>query len=221
MVEEFQKKCFDQYGLHFIHASDEWYMIAGMEFPKEERYDGYIQLENGVGMMRLFIQEFNEAYSALCQKEKQGQEKEKMNRTLTIATGKLAYPTVQTFASRLMDHFPGLTIHVYPIRNDFFGETITVSGLITGQDLIKQLKDQQDSGVNLGETLLIPSNMLRSGEAVFLDDVTGREVEEALGLRVKAVEPGGGDFIQAVLDPEYAMSRNNENVVYIKAYENT
>lgn len=221
MVEEFQKKCFDQYGLHFIHASDEWYMIAGMEFPEEERYDGYIQLENGVGMMRLFIQEFNEAYSALCQKEKQGQEKEKMNRTLTIATGKLAYPTVQTFASRLMDHFPGLTIHVYPIRNDFFGETITVSGLITGQDLIKQLKDQQDSGVNLGETLLIPSNMLRSGEAVFLDDVTGREVEEALGLRVKAVEPGGGDFIQAVLDPEYAMSRNNENVVYIKAYENT
>ena len=176
MVEEFQKKCFDQYGLHFIHASDEWYMIAGMEFPKEERYDGYIQLDNGVGMMRLFILEFKGAYSALCQKEKQGQEKEKMNRTLTIATGKLAYPTVQTFASRLMDHFPGLTIHVYPIRNDFFGETITVSGLITGQDLIKQLKDQQDSGVNLGETLLIPSNMLRSGEAVFLDDVTGREV---------------------------------------------
>ena len=219
MIECRQEEFYHKFGLHFIHASDEWYITAGREFPEEERYDGYIQLENGVGMMRLFINEFQEALDAAVHSPGYEELAGKVKRTLTIATGKLAYPTICGFACKLMEAFPGLTIHVYYIRNDFFGETITVSGLITGQDLIGQLKERQDKGEDLGGVLLIPSNMLRMGEQVFLDDLTVKDVERELGMRLAAVEPGGKEFMDAILDPEYTMDRNNDNFVYIKAYD--
>ena len=169
MVESRQQEYYDRFGLHFIHASDEWYITAGREFPEEERYDGYIQLENGVGMMRMLINEFDEALDEVVHGAGHEALAGQVRRTLTIATGKLAYPTIHGFADKLMKAFPHLTIHVYYIRNDFFGETITVSGLITGQDLIGQLRERQDKGEDLGSVLLIPSNMLRMGEQVFLD----------------------------------------------------
>ncbi|MBQ3589877.1 MAG: DUF512 domain-containing protein, partial [Clostridia bacterium] len=103
-------------------------------------------------------------------------------------------------------------------RNDFFGETITVSGLITGQDLIKQLKEKQESGVELGD-VMIPSNMLRTGELVFLDDVTTADAEAALGVKVVINGPEGKDFVEAVLNPAYRDGRDNGNFVYIKAYD--
>ena len=211
LIESYQKKFYEEYGLHFIHASDEWYITAERDFPEEERYDGYIQLENGVGMMRLFIEEFEEAVKSL--------EGKPMERTLTIATGKLTYPTISRFAEQLMKLYPGLVVHVYAIRNDFFGETITVSGLITGQDLVKQLLEYKEQGVDLGETLLIPSNMLRTGEEVFLDDMTVQQVEEALEMHLTAIEPGGQDFVDAVLDEGYQMERENEEFVYVNAYD--
>lgn len=217
MIEAYQKVCFDRYGLHFVHASDEFYLLAERDFPEEERYDGYIQLENGVGMIRLFREEFSEAVEKL----KMLDDTEKRSwtkRRLSVATGKLAFSVMREAAGKMMELCPGLTIRVYAIRNDFFGETITVSGLITGQDLIAQLKERQQAGEDLGETLLIPSNMLRSGEQVFLDDVTVGDVEQALGLTVKAVESGGGDFVAAVLDPDYRMERKNENFVYVQGY---
>ena len=219
MVESRQQEFYEQYGLHFIHASDEWYIIAGRDFPEEERYDGYIQLENGVGMMRMFINEFNEALEDVISKKEYEELAGTVSRTLTIATGKLTYPTICGFAGQLMDVFPHLTVHVYAIRNDFFGETITVSGLITGQDLIGQLKERQAAGEDLGEVLQIPSNMLRVGEQVFLDDLTVRDVERELGMKVVAVESGGREFIDAILDPEYRMERKNDNFVYIQAYD--
>lgn len=211
LIESYQKKFYEEYGLHFIHASDEWYITAEREFPEEERYDGYIQLENGVGMMRLFIEEFEEAVRHL-----DGGTRE---RTITIATGKLTYPTIRKFAERLMELYTGLTIHVYAIRNDFFGETITVSGLITGQDLVGQLQDYQKQGVDLGDTLLIPSNMLRTGEEVFLDDMTVQQVEQALHVKLTAIEPGGQDFVDAILNDDYQMERENEEFVYVNAYD--
>ena len=219
MVESRQQEFYEQYGLHFIHASDEWYITAGRDFPEEERYDGYIQLENGVGMMRMFINEFNEALEDVISKKEYEELAGTVSRTLTIATGKLTYPTICGFAGKLMDAFPYLTVHVYAIRNDFFGETITVSGLITGQDLIGQLKERQAAGEDLGEVLQIPSNMLRVGEQVFLDDLTVRDVERELGMKVVAVESGGREFIDAILDPEYRMERKNDNFVYIQAYD--
>lgn len=221
MIETYQKVCFDQYGLHFIHASDEFYMLAERDFPEEERYDGYIQLENGVGMMRLFREEFAEAMRAISADQNGQGRQAKVNRTITVATGRLAYPLIRDAAEELCGACPGLAMHVCPIRNDFFGETITVAGLVTGQDLIAQLKERQKSGGSLGDALFIPANMLRSGEQVFLDDVTVSDVERALGIPVTVIEPGGGDFVEAALHSDYYMGRENdeETFVYVDCYD--
>lgn len=219
MIESYQEECYQNYGLHFIHASDEFYITAERKFPEEERYDGYIQLENGVGMMRLFREEFREALQAVKQEPDYERRRQAEERTLTIAPGVLAYSTVKTFAKELMEAFPNIHIHVYAIRNDFFGETITVSGLVTGQDLIAQLRQEQKKGVQLGDTLLIPSTMVRSGEKIFLDDCTMQEVEDALGMRLVAVESGGKDFVDAVLRESYRMDRVNDTVGYVRAYD--
>jgi len=219
LIEGYQQKCVEEYGLHFIHASDEWYIIAEREFPEEERYDDYIQLENGVGMMRLLVTEFAEAVEQVKKGAYYADLKENLYRTVTIATGKLAYPVLKKFAEELGKEFPGLTVNVVWIRNDFFGETITVSGLVTGQDLIKQLKEQQENGVTLGDSVLIPSNMVRSGEKVFLDDVTTADAEAALGARVVITGPTGRDFVEAILNPKYHDGRDNGNFVYIQAYD--
>ena len=132
LIEEWQKKLYEKHKLHFIHASDEWYILAERELPEESRYDGYIQLENGVGMIRLLYEEFMDA---LGEKEDDGKTEE-----LSMATGFLPYPYLKRLLDRMAEVYPGRKIHLYPIRNDFFGEMITVAGLITGQDLVAQLK---------------------------------------------------------------------------------
>ena len=219
LIESYQKRYYEQYGLHFIHASDEWYFLAGREFPEEERYDGYIQLENGVGMMRLFMEEFEQALREETEREDYSLRRETISRTLTVATAKLAFSAVKNFARRMEEAFPGLFIHVVPIENRFFGETITVSGLITGQDLTAQLLAERAAGEELGDTLLIPENMLRMGEQVFLDDMTVRQAEEILKMNICPVDAPGRDFVRAVLDPDYGMERDNDHFVYIQAYE--
>ena len=214
MIEGYQKECYEKYGLHFIHASDEWYILAERPFPEEERYDGYIQLENGVGMMRLMMTEFEQAWQRLLKDDVVCKQLEKTERRVTIATGRLPYPTLTSFAERIMARFPKIRVRVVAIRNDFFGETITVSGLVTGQDLLAQLSGTCD------EVVLIPSSMLRSGEQVFLDDMTVSELSEKLGAEVKATECDGNHFLESILNPDYEMTRNNENFVYVKAYDN-
>ena len=188
-IEAWQKKLYPEYGLHFIHASDEWYLLAGRELPEEERYDGYLQLENGVGMLRLLDEEVREAL-----KERKGDERK---RTIPFATGRLAYPCIMGYAKEIQKKYPNMDIKGYEIRNDFFGESITVSGLLTGQDILAQLKGQE-----LGEYLLLPCNLLRSGEEIFLDDKTVEEIEQELGVPVKIVEESGADFVTAVLEQE-------------------
>ncbi len=219
MIEEFQKEIFEEYGLHFVHASDEWYILADREFPEEDRYDGYIQLENGVGMMRLLLTEFQDYYEELLASKKFEEIKSNVERRISVATGKLAYPTIKKISDKMMEAFPKIKIKVFCIRNDFFGETITVAGLITGQDLIAQIKEKKEEGCNLGDTLLIPSCMLRTGEEVFLDDITVTELEKELGIKVVAVESGGRDFIEAVVSEEYHMERVNDSFGYVKAYD--
>jgi len=206
LIERWQVKIYNEKGLHFIHASDEWYIMAKRPFPESDRYDGYSQLENGVGMMRLLNDEFNEAYETLIGD----------NRSLdiSIATGVLAYEQIVTMAGRIMAKFPNIKIRVYQIINYFFGETITVSGLLTGQDITAQLKDKK-----LGEKLLLPANILRSREAVFLDDISLKELETALHVSVNIVESNGKAFIESILNATYNKPKDNENYVYIKAYE--
>lgn len=186
IIEKWQKKIYAEHGIHFIHASDEFYILAGRELPEEERYDGYIQLENGVGMIRLLTTEVHEALDEL-----EGDQEEE---ELSIATGKLAAVYLAGFLEEIKKKFPNRKVHLYPIRNDFFGEMITVAGLITGQDLIAQLKDKP-----LGSRLLLPECMFRSGEEVFLDDITRQEVENALQVSVNIVKSSGQDFVNAVL----------------------
>lgn len=219
LIESYQQACFERYGLHFIHASDEWYITAEREFPEEERYDGYIQLENGVGMMRLLKKEFAQVMEQLKNSSPYAQLQKNLHRTVTAVTGKLAYPVLRDFAAELMQNFPGLTVNVIWIRNEFFGETITVSGLVTGQDLIRQLKEKQESGLWLGDSIIIPSNMVRSGEKIFLDDVVTADVEAALDVCVVINGPEGRDFVEAVLNPAYHDGRDNGNFVYIQAYD--
>lgn len=218
LIEGQQQSFFEEFGLHFIHASDEWYVLAGRDFPEEDRYDGYIQLENGVGMMRLLIEEFEEALNELRKGAEYEKLKKELKRTLTLATGKLAHPLLSSFADELMREFEGLRLTVLCITNNFFGETITVSGLITGQDLTRQVKEFAEGGGELGDTVLIPSNMLRAGEQVFLDDFTVDDVERQLGVHLTAVESGGGDLLDAILNPDYKMKRDNAGFVYIRGY---
>lgn len=185
-IEKWQEKAYAEHGIHFIHASDEWYLLAEEELPKEESYDGYLQLENGVGMMRLLDTEFQQALE-----EKEG---DSVLRKISIATGKLAAPFISGLMEKLTAKYTGTEVVVYEITNEFFGEMITVAGLITGQDLKKQLKDQP-----LGEKLLLPCHMLRSGEDVFLDDVTVSELSEYLQVPIEIVDSEGSALLEHIL----------------------
>lgn len=197
VIHRWQKKIYEEYGIHFIHAGDEWYLLAEEEVPEEERYDGYLQLENGVGMLRLLFNEFEEGMERLGDGDRSGE--------ISAATGKLAYPYIRRMADRIQERYPGVKVHVYCIRNDFFGERITVSGLITGQDIIAQLK-----GKELGSRLLLPCNMFKADEDVFLDDITVKEVSDALQVPVDIVKSSGQDLIDAILGPETEEMEKNK-----------
>ena len=208
LIEKWQKKIYAEHGIHFIHASDEFYMGAGRPLPEADRYDGYIQLENGVGMIRLMEEEIAEALEQL----HPGEAGEVCPEEISIATGRLAGASVaaavvsagaedcpqyiEQYVERVCRQFPGKKVHVYAIRNDFFGERITVAGLITAKDLIAQLKEQP-----LGSRLLLPSAMFRSGEETFLDDLTRTDVQNALQVPVDIVKSSGRDFVEAILAP--------------------
>lgn len=186
VIHCWQEKLYAGYGTHFIHAGDEWYLLAGRELPPQENYDGYLQLENGVGMLRLFLEETKEAI-----RECTGDGR---RHTVSIVTGLLAAPYVKQAAEALTEKYPGVSVQIYPVKNKFFGEQITVAGLLTGQDILRALK-----GRALGDRLLLPCSMFRSGEEVFLDDITLKELEETLQTRACIVKSSGKDFVHAVL----------------------
>ena len=186
-IHKWQKKIYEEHGTHFIHAGDEWYILAEEEVPEEERYDGYLQLENGVRMLRLLQNEFEEEFDTLVGDDRR--------REISLATGVLAYPYLKRMVERLQTKYPNITVHLYKIINNFFGEKITVAGLITGQDLIGQLKGQP-----LGDTLLLPCSMLRDGEEVLLDDVTLTDLKESLQVDIDIVKSSGQDLIEAIIN---------------------
>jgi len=208
-IEKWQNICMEEHDMHFVHASDEWYMLAERPLPEEDSYDGYLQLENGVGMMRLLMNEFIDAL----EDAKDAEHKEDMMTVLkeefdghhkvSLVTGRLAAPFLREMAEAFMKEFPGYEVEVVDIRNDFFGEQITVSGLITGQDLLAQTKER-----NLGNVLAIPCNMLRMGERVFLDDVTVEDVENALQVPVLIVKSSGFALLEAMFG--YEMEEEDE-----------
>ena len=186
-IEKKAAECLEAFGCRKVFASDEFYLTAEKELPPDEAYEGYPQLENGVGMLRLHTVEFEDAL-ADC-------ETEDVSRHLSIATGMLAKSHMEHLASLAMARFPSLRVDVHAIVNHFFGETITVSGLVTGGDLIAQLK-----GKELGDTLLIPENMLRHEGDLFLDNVSVADVENALHVTVGVTSRDGEDLLHHFLD---------------------
>ena len=185
-IHKWQDYFRENYGTTFVHASDEWFILAGQEFPDEAYYEGYGQLENGVGMMRLLLEEVKERLEELF-----GDDREK---TVSIATAKLAFPTIEKLARDVEKKFPHIKVHVYCIKNEFFGEHITVSGLLTGGDIIAQLKDKE-----LGEELLLPCNVLKADEDIFLDDISLKGLSDSLQVPVNIIQSEGRDFVDKII----------------------
>lgn len=185
-VERFGAYCKEKYGSTVFWCSDEFYLKAQLPLPEDEFYEDYVQLENGVGMLRLLEVEF---YAAAL-----GVEAVPASSPFSIATGVAAAPFLREMIDRIaVKCHTELDYTIYPIRNLFFGETIDVAGLITGGDLLNQLKDKP-----LGKRLLIAKNMLRYGENVFLDDVTVEQVEQELGVPIVAVGQDGFELFESV-----------------------
>ncbi len=185
-IHRWQAYYYEKYGTHLIHPGDEWYILAEEEIPAASQYDGYQQLENGVGMVRLLLDESSEYIGQLTGDTEK--------RSFSVATGVLAAPYIRSIMDQLCKKYTETEVRVFTIQNEFFGERITVAGLITGRDLLSQLKGQE-----LGEYLLLPETMLRSGEDVFLDDMTVGQLENALQTKIIIVKSSGQDLIDAAL----------------------
>ncbi len=176
----------EKHGTRLAYAADEFYLKAGRKIPDGDYYENYSQIENGVGMWTSTKEEF---LSALENSSYSGKGKH-----LSLATGVAAYPLMKELSNAVMSKYPQVKIDVYSIVNDFFGHSITVAGLVTGGDLIKQLK-----GKELKDRLLIPSVMLRSEGDIFLDDVSLEEAERELGVEITPVSCDGYELADIIL----------------------
>ncbi|NLK69776.1 MAG: DUF512 domain-containing protein [Clostridiaceae bacterium] len=185
-VEKWQQYFLEKTGSRRVYLSDEWYLMSGTPLPDYNHYEDFPQIENGVGMTAMFVDEFKQALSS--------EETRPVNRVVSVATGALAAGFISNLAQLAESHFPGLKIIIHNIENLFFGNTVTVTGLLTGNDIKNQLL-----GKHIGEVLLLPSNMFRAGTDIFLDDMELRELEAALQVQVLKVETDGSEFLKALL----------------------
>ena len=195
-AEKFRKLAIEKNGTGFVYPSDEFFIYAGRDIPDYSFYDEFPQLENGVGMLRLLDFQVCEYIQANKKRilKKTGKD---YCRSVDVATGVAAFEFIKNLCRYTEAAFPGLTVNVHCIDNDFFGHTITVAGLITGGDLTAQL-----SGKLRSSELLITHNMLRNGETVFLDNIDLAEAEKRLGVKITAVPDSGDGFVKALLGLE-------------------
>lgn len=185
IAEEFGQENLRRFGTRRFFCADELFLRAGLPLPEADYYEGYRQIENGVGMLRSLGDDFLAALDTEELPENPGD--------FTIATGVAAAPFLRGLLKQAQARFPGLRGRVVAVRNDFFGHTIDVAGLLTGQDLSAQLRAVPDLG-----RVLIPIHMLRNGENVFLDDYTVPRLSEELGCPVEVVGMDGFDLADAV-----------------------
>lgn len=190
-IKPYQDYYLNKYGVRLIYASDEFYLTAGEPIPDAAFYEGFPQIENGVGMIRSLTDEFEEAFDDFCSDE--GNTKRLMSSSFTFVTGKAFEPILSELIKRFTDRFTTVKADVVAIRNNFFGEHITVAGLVTGGDIIEQLKERQT-----GEFLVIPTCMLRAGEDVLLDDINVSDIETALQKKVRIVKSDGISLINVM-----------------------
>ena len=189
-VNTYGNWCLKKYGTRIFYCSDEFYVRAGLPLPTEEFYEDYSQIENGVGMLTSMKAEFDMELDYLDELLADF----RAPRTVSVVTGMAAYEHISSLAKELAEKVKGLTINVYPIVNNFFGESVTVAGLLTGLDVVEQLK-----GKDLGDELLFPSVMLRADGDIFLDDMPPQVLSARLGVPVRASENDGAKLICALL----------------------
>lgn len=187
-VDKLQKKYLKELGTRFIFLSDEFYIMANRKLLNYDEYEGFIQFENGVGMISKLEREIKDCLENLSEDQASKIKK------VSIATGHSAYNFMCEMAKCVMEKCPNVQIDVYKIINNFFGDTITVSGLVTATDIIDQLK-----GKDLGETLYIPRSMLKADEEIFLDNITLENLSDIMGIEVVPCLNKGKDFIDKIL----------------------
>ena len=185
-INGWQAKFREKYGFNLVYLADEFYVKAEREIPEFKDYDDFPQLGDGIGMLAYFKKNFDSYLKRFKPK--------KVNKVVSIASGKIVYNFMRTRMDELEKKFEGLKINLYPIENTFFGPEITVTGLITGGDLITQLKDKE-----LGEYLILCGDMLKDDADIFLDDVTLDEVKEKLNIEIKVNNDGGIGIIKDIL----------------------
>ncbi len=185
ITEKYAEKALKTRGEKLIFAADEFYLKAERPIPAADYYDDFHQLDNGVGMWALFQKESSDALETLAPPEKP--------RRVTAVTGVAAAPLIKETAERAKKRWQNLSCEVVAVQNNFFGERITVAGLVTGRDIIEQLR-----GKELGDELLIPSNMLRFERDLFLDDTSVSDLEAELSVKIKICEPDGYSFIEGL-----------------------
>ncbi|MBS4539707.1 DUF512 domain-containing protein [Clostridium sp. D2Q-11] len=186
-IKSYQNDYLVKIGTRFVFASDEFYILAEKPIPSFEEYEGFPQIENGVGLLREFKNGIENELLNLKDIE--------LNKTVLIATGTSAYKFMEEVSEMISSKIKGLNIKVISIKNRFFGETITVSGLVTGSDLLEQVNKVEGF-----DELIIPRSMLRSGEEIFLDDVTLEEINNKLNKSVLVSEVNGKDFISTLIN---------------------
>ncbi|MBQ2942890.1 MAG: DUF512 domain-containing protein [Clostridia bacterium] len=184
-IEGFQKKAHKKYGVNFVYASDEFYLKAEMPLPSEESYDGYPQIENGVGMITSFREEADLAIFGLPENIPE--------REVGIITGVAAYDLMCETAKKVKEKCSSVNTKVFAIRNEFFGESVTVSGLVTGGDIINQLK-----GKHLPSEILMPEVMFRDSTDIMLDDVTIETLEKELNVKITKIKTDGYSTVDAI-----------------------
>lgn len=187
IVDQARKECEKKGGEAFFYAADELYLKAGLPLPPVEYYGDYPQLENGVGLMSMFRQELEGALAMT-------EENPPPPPPFVIATGLAAAPFMEEMLGLCRKKCPAMQGRVKAVRNEFFGLGVDVAGLLTGGDIIRQMKKE----IRPGEQLWLPDCMLRHGETVFLDDVTVGQMERELGARVRVVDVDGGEFCDAL-----------------------
>ena len=190
-VNAFGDECLQKHGTRLFYCSDEFYIRSGRPLPEEDFYEDYSQIENGVGMLTSMGAEFAFEMDYLDELL----ESVKLPRTVSVVTGEAAYGHLSSLAKRLESRVEGLTVQVHKIVNHYFGESVTVAGLLTWQDVASQLQ-----GKSLGEELLFPSVMLKADEEVFLDNKTPQDLSRALGgIPCRGVRGDGAEFMHALL----------------------
>lgn len=187
LIEQYGDMCKEKHGRRIFFAGDEFYILAEREIPAPEFYEDFAALEDGVGMIAYLTDDVKWALEEL-------EYDENPNHTVTVACGTGVYPFMKKIMAMINEKFPNITINTQPIKNNFFGGGVNVSGLVTGGDLIAQLK-----GKNIGERLIIPSSMLRFENDLFLDDVSTDDVERELNVKLIAVNNNGADLVNAII----------------------